>query len=113
MPGIGIGDHQVARHEVAVDEELRLRQMVGDQHVEHLRERVALLGGKRCAEVPADVPLGEELELATQQRLVVRRQRTGARGELPLHERVGGIVEQGARVALVQRGQIRRRRRGR
>ena len=51
---------------------------------------------------------GKSVELAAQQRLVVGRQRTGARRELPSHERVGGIVVERARVGVVERRQVGR-----
>src|SRR5688572_3101304 len=41
--GIGCRHHQVARHVVAMDEHLRLREMVGNQRFEDAVERVALV----------------------------------------------------------------------
>jgi hypothetical protein len=53
--------------------------------------------------------LRKQLELAAKQRLVVRQQHAGSRGELPAHQRSAGVGEQPVGVRRVERMQIGRR----
>ena len=58
---------------------------------------------ERVPQVARDIPLGEQIELAAQQRLVVRRQHAFARGELPADQRVDRVEVQRVGVAGVER----------
>ncbi len=49
---------------VAVDEDLRLRQIVGEDLLEDGAQGRILLFVERDAEVAGDVPVGEEVEFA-------------------------------------------------
>ena len=76
MPGFGVGDHQVARHPVAVHGDARLRQRAGDEQVAGVRPTSRCSSALQVdAALASDAPVGEERELAPQQRVVVRRQR--------------------------------------
>ena len=61
MPGFGIGDHQVARHPVAVHRDRRLRQRAGHQQVAQRRPtwRCSALA-PRDAELALHAPVGEQ-----------------------------------------------------
>ena len=86
--GIGLAHHEVARVVVAVHEHARLREVVREHAREHALERGALRVVERAPEVARDVPVGEEIELAPQERFVVRRQLAFARGALEARQRV-------------------------
>ena len=88
---VRLAHHEVARHVVAVDEDPGLREIRGDDQGESALERLALRWREGRAQVAADIPVGEELELAPQQRRIVRRQLVGSAGELPFHDRVGRV----------------------
>ena len=95
---------------VAMHEHPRLREIVSAISARTPASSVSrCVGVERAPQCSRDVPVGEQLELAAQQRLVVRRQRAGARRALPLHERVDRVVEERVRRAVVERREVRRR----
>ena len=70
---IWIGHHQVARMVIAMDIDPRLREVVVENAPEHVAQCVALRRVERNADVPRDVPVREQIELAAQHRFVVWR----------------------------------------
>ncbi len=75
--------------------------MVSNAARQHLLLRLAQLH----APVARDVPVGKQLQLAPQQRLVIGRQGAGAGGQLPLQQHVHGLQVPGVgglRVVLAQ-----------
>jgi hypothetical protein len=62
-----------------VDVHARLREVVVEDQPERVLERLALRRVERDAEVPCEVPVGEQVELAAQELLVVGRQLALAR----------------------------------
>ncbi len=97
--------HQVAHHEVAVHVHAGGRQVLRHDGVEGAGQRGLLRIGQRGLAVAGDVPVGKELQLAAQQRLVVGRQHTGARGALPVDEQIHGLQVPGVRGGRVGRVQ--------
>jgi hypothetical protein len=101
IPGVrrfgALDDHQVARHEVAVDEDLGLGQRRVDQELEGPVEHRLFFVAQYVAEVAADEPFREQVELAAQQGGVVGRQGACPGRQLPVdqhvehraHQRVG------------------------
>ena len=79
----GIAQHQVARHEVAVHIHLRRGQIALHDQVERGLQHLVLLGRELVLAVLRHIPLGEQLQLAAQQRLVIGRQHLRSRGQLP------------------------------
>jgi len=55
----------------------------------------------------AHIPLRKQRHFAPEQRLVVRRQRAGARRELPAQQRVGRIAHQSVGIVLVEGLEVR------
>src|SRR6202022_2013463 len=70
----------------------RLRQIVVEYESESRGENGALRIAHRDPELPRDVPLGENIQLALEHGLVVWRQRALARGKLPAHQSSTGIA---------------------
>jgi hypothetical protein len=58
---------------VAMDEDARLREVVVEDEAERACESGRLRGRQGDAEMLRDIPVGEEVELAREKRLVVRR----------------------------------------
>ena len=76
--------HEIARVEVAMDEDLRLQQRFVDEELERDGQQRALFGRELEPEMFAEEPLGHEIELALERRAVVGRQRRcGAAGPAP------------------------------
>ena len=86
MPGLGVGDHQVARHPVAVHRDLRLREGARHQAVAGVGPGRGLLAAPGDAAFARHAPVGKERQLAAQQRVVVGRQRR-ARDACPARRR--------------------------
>lgn len=74
---VGLAEHQVARHIVAMDEHPRLLQRAAYQQVADPLPAGQRLALQFHAEVAGQVPVGEQLQLAAQHRFVVGRQDTG------------------------------------
>ena len=92
---------------IAMNIDLRLGQIVGQQDVENLVQRGGLLIGQHGVQMAADVPLGEQIQFALQQRAVVRRQRFRLALGLQQHQCVDRIHVQlvrGIEIELVQVG---------
>ena len=85
--------HQIARHEVAVHKDGRRLQDFGHDTVKRLLQYGLLFLVQRLPFVLGDIPIGKELQLAPQQRLVIRGQHFGAASQLQLHQRVYGLLE--------------------
>ena len=68
---LALDKHQVARHEVAVHEDLGLVQRRIDQELEGPVEHLFFVAGKFEAQMAADEPFGKEVKLAAQQRRVI------------------------------------------
>ena len=80
MPGFGVGDHQVARHPVAMHRDRRLRERAGARAGRTARcQARAARSFQADAELALHAPVGEQRELAPQQRVVVGRQRRSRR----------------------------------
>jgi hypothetical protein len=92
--GVRVGQHQVARHPVAVHRDHRLRQRAVDQQAAGPVPDRALGRAPGEAELALHAPVGEQRQLARQQRLVVGRQRVGRHAQLPANERVQRIAHQ-------------------
>ena len=105
IAGIRLGHHEVARHPVAVHRDLRLRQRRGDQRVADLLPGLAVALAPRDAVLARHAPVGEQLQLAPQHRLVVRRQRIAGHAQLPLHEGGDGVAHQLVGLRCRGRGQ--------
>jgi hypothetical protein len=108
--GIGLAHHEIARHVVAVHIHPRLRQRPPDNESGHFGQRLSLRRREFQPQMPADVPLGKQVALAAEQRLVVRRQHVVAARSLPLQQRLDRIAEQPVRVTgiEIERGEIGR-----
>ncbi len=102
--GIGPAQHQVARHVVAVHVDLGLGQGGIDQQAELAFQGAPPGRVQAQAEMASEIPVGEQVQLAPQQRLVVQRQHCRTAGPLPDDERVDGITEQ--RVGIVRRDRL-------
>ncbi len=88
---------------------LRLGQRAVDQALADRRPHVLLLGRPHDAEFARHAPVGKQLDLAPQQRVVVRRQRGAVAAQLPLDQRGDGVAHQrvgAGTVGLAQRGQV-------
>ncbi len=89
-----VGQHQVARHEVAVDVDGGHRQVVLHDQPEAAFQPLLQPALDRHAAMPPDVPLGKERELALEQRAVAGRQHAGSGRQLPADQLVDrGLVE--------------------
>ena len=82
------GEHQVARHEVAVHINPAPGQVLRHDGGKGGIQRALLGGIQRQAAVAAQVPLGEQSQFAVQQGLVVERQHIRFGGSLPGHQGV-------------------------
>ena len=106
MPGLGVGDHQVARHPVAVHRHGRLRQRAVDQCAADLLPASRLGSAPGNAEFALHAPLGKQRQLACQQRFVVGRQGHCRHLQLPLQQRGDGVAHQP--VGLRRAGRLQR-----
>ena len=106
---VRLGDHEVARHEVAMHVHAWLSEVAREDRPEDMLERFLLPRRERDAQVAPDVPLGKEGELAAQERLVVLRQNARLARALPAHQRGSGVAEELAHVAVVQCRDVGRR----
>lgn len=91
---VGLAEHQVARHIVAMDEHPRLLQRAAYQQVADPLPAGQRLALQLHAEVAGQVPVGEQLQLAAQHRFVVGRQDTGDIDLLEGDQRIQGRFEQ-------------------
>ncbi|MNN35711.1 hypothetical protein D3C81_1495700 [compost metagenome] len=86
--------HQVARHVVAVHQHLGLGQGTVDQQLAHTLPGGLLGFAEGQAELPPDVPLREQFDFTTQQRIVVAWQWRVHRQALERQQCIDGITEQ-------------------
>jgi hypothetical protein len=76
---------------VAMHEDLRLRQIVGQDALKGLVEHVLLFGIKLDVQVAIQVPIREQAHFAQQQFGIVRRQFARLTGELNLDQAAVGV----------------------
>ena len=105
--GVGIAQHEVARHVVAVHVDLRLGEGAAHERGEHAFEHGSRRRIGLALQMAREVPLREEIQLTPQQRLVVGRQLALSRRELPAEQRLGGIGKKRVRVGAVEHIEIR------
>jgi hypothetical protein len=86
-----------------------LCKAAGENQSEDRFQRLPLPGIEFDAKVAPQIPLGEQIEFASQQCFVVQGQHGVAAGELPADQRIGRIAEQPVGIAIVERGEISRR----
>ena len=98
---IGVGQHQVARHEIAMHVSSGLGQVVCEDKAEHRFQGLPLANVQLEAEVALQVPLGKQIEFASQQGFIVERQHALAAGQLPADQRIGCIAEQCIGIVVV------------
>ena len=99
-------NHQIARMVVAMHVYTGLGKIVGEDALEHLFQLGLLFVVERYAQMFGDIPLGEQVQFAAQQRFVVERKFILFRGELYFDECISsGAVESGG-VFCSQRLQI-------
>ncbi|MNH15039.1 hypothetical protein D3C79_746450 [compost metagenome] len=92
--GVGRALHQVARHVVAVHQNLGLGECAVDQQLADSLPGGFLGIAEGQAKLTAHVPLREQLDFTAQQRIVVAGQRRVHRQALERQQRVDGIGEQ-------------------
>ncbi|SFF38863.1 LPS assembly outer membrane protein LptD (organic solvent tolerance protein OstA) [Fontimonas thermophila] len=105
--GIGVGEHQIARHVIAVDEHTRLGQGRADQSMLDRGQHLTLTRRQRALQMTADVPVREQIQFALEQRGVVGRQHTGAGGALPADQGRDRIAHQRIGIVLIEHLQKR------
>jgi hypothetical protein len=86
-----------------------LSERAFDEKEENAFKTFLLRRGQLFLQVPAYVPLREEVHFPPQQGLVVGRQPAGARRKLPAQQRLGGVREKRGRVRVVERFEVRAR----
>ena len=86
--------------------DLRLRQVVGQQRVEHLLQLRRLFLVQRLAQMAAEIPFRKQRQLALQQRPIVFGQYAGPAVQLHLHQRVDRIQVQPMRAVGIQLMQV-------
>ena len=91
---------------IAMHEDRRLPQIIGEYLLEGLIERRSLCGGEGGAKMFRDIPVRKQIELALEQRPIVRRQRALTAEKLPAHERRARIAVQRRCARRVQGTQI-------
>ena len=101
-----VDPHQVARVIVAMHEDLRFRQIHGQDALEDDAQSLPFVIGENQLMVLRQKPLREQVKLPPQQRRVIVGQRAGAAGLLDFHQRGDGVGIERRGVVGVERLQV-------
>ncbi len=104
---IGIAEHEIARHVIAMHVDLRLRQRASRERREERLHRFARERVRRHIEVTPEIPLREERQLTLEENVVIRRQTIRAARALQRNQRRDGIGEQAIGIVVVERLEVR------